>query len=299
MDMFLFAQIKKVARQLADVVLGQIPDGTITDTSLSNDAGQLKDKVTGLDATLADITQYLNTPIATYTHSTNKEVVVSAVDTTADIFTSVAHGLNNGDKIYPISNYNAGAIYPIDKYPGGIGYITGGYFVVNKTNDTFQLSLTSGGAAIDLTTNANLDLTKWHFETVISDLTISGLPNLVNCKVLIKGKCLKNGCGVFILPNNIAAVQDWVSTIIGTYTYSSFTCGGDLATDIEAIISYKRWLTVKVKGMKSTSATSSSNSNSLIDKIIKNPNYRDSTITSILFVDSTFANGTVVEVYKA
>lgn len=70
--------------------------------------------------------------------------VASATDvnTGTDAITSTAHGFNNGCRLY----YTAGT--------AAIGGLTSGttYYVVNKTNDTFKLSATLGGSAIDLTT---------------------------------------------------------------------------------------------------------------------------------------------------
>lgn len=59
-----------------------------------------------------------------------------------DFLTAAAHGYVNGDVVV-LSN--SGGILPAGLSPST------GYFVVNKTADTLQLSLTSGGAAIDLT----------------------------------------------------------------------------------------------------------------------------------------------------
>lgn len=69
-----------------------------------------------------------------------KSVLFSSVDTSADAIASSSHNFKNGARV----KYAAGA--------GGIGGLTDGatYFVVGKTAGTFQLSLTEGGAAINL-----------------------------------------------------------------------------------------------------------------------------------------------------
>ncbi len=64
-------------------------------------------------------------------------------DAGTNTFTDVAHGLNNGDAI---------RIATTGTFPGGLSNFDG-YFVVNKTLDTFQLADTIGGAAIDITDN--------------------------------------------------------------------------------------------------------------------------------------------------
>ena len=69
-------------------------------------------------------------------------VLCTASTIASDTQTKVAHGLLDGDRLMPTS----------------LGTVTGTglaintiYFVVEKTTDTFKLSLTSGGAAINLT----------------------------------------------------------------------------------------------------------------------------------------------------
>lgn len=68
---------------------------------------------------------------------------VDAADVTANTITSAAHGLANGARLMV---YNVFAeILPAGMVEGTI------YYVVGATLDTFQISPTSGGAAVDLT----------------------------------------------------------------------------------------------------------------------------------------------------
>ena len=73
-------------------------------------------------------------------------VPTTGVDTGTETITSVSHGFVTGDIVTYYSN-------------GGtaIGNLTNGteYYVVNAATDTFQLSLTSGGSAINLTGTGN------------------------------------------------------------------------------------------------------------------------------------------------
>lgn len=73
-------------------------------------------------------------------------VTTTNVDTSTETITSLSHGFSNGDIVTYYSN-------------GGtaIGGLTNGneYYVVNSTTDTFQVSLTSGGSAINLTGTGN------------------------------------------------------------------------------------------------------------------------------------------------
>lgn len=80
---------------------------------------------------------------------------VTSLDAGTDFITSTAHGLVNGNAV-TFSRISTGT------FPSGIAANTV-YYLVNKTTDTFQISLTSGGAAIDLgagygaTVHFNLD----------------------------------------------------------------------------------------------------------------------------------------------
>jgi hypothetical protein len=68
---------------------------------------------------------------------------VDAADVTANTITSNGHGLVNTDRVI---FYNVlGETIPAGITEGGA------YFVVGTATDTFQIALTSGGAAVDLT----------------------------------------------------------------------------------------------------------------------------------------------------
>jgi hypothetical protein len=112
--------------------------------------------------------------VASVVISGNTEITMSAVDTTTDTFTSVAHGLANGDVIYPILNNDNEVNFSYAMWAGGLVKDTR-YFVVNKTDDTFQVSITSGGGALDLTSAGNV--AKWHFEKLnTTSVVIANLP---------------------------------------------------------------------------------------------------------------------------
>jgi hypothetical protein len=93
--------------------------------------------ITAVDTTA--LKQTLKTSAAVGT-LTVKSISFNSVDTGADTITSNSHGFKNGARL----KYTAGA--------GGIGGLSDGatYFVVGKTANTFQLSLTEGGSAINL-----------------------------------------------------------------------------------------------------------------------------------------------------
>jgi hypothetical protein len=62
-----------------------------------------------------------------------------------DTLTATAHGLTNGHPVHVIAD---GA----DNLPGGLDETTQ-YYVIAATADTLQLALTSGGSAIDITSD--------------------------------------------------------------------------------------------------------------------------------------------------
>ena len=70
------------------------------------------------------------------------------LDATSDAFTSYAHGFTNGQEVL---------VYDVQTAGLPTGFTEGTrYFVVSATTDTFQLSATSGGAAITVTTSAEV-----------------------------------------------------------------------------------------------------------------------------------------------
>lgn len=81
----------------------------------------------------------------------------NAADVTADTVSSSAHGLVNTDRVMV---YNVFA----ETLPTGLTEGTL-YFVVGATTDTFQLSLTSGGAAVNITAVGDLFYQKFVVET--------------------------------------------------------------------------------------------------------------------------------------
>ncbi|MBW3538752.1 MAG: hypothetical protein KY476_00630 [Planctomycetes bacterium] len=78
-----------------------------------------------------------------------------SVDPATDLFTAIAHGLSNGQTI---AIGTTGTV-PAPLSPGLDLPAGQSYHVVNRTDDTFQLALSAGGAAIDITTAGSGTLT--------------------------------------------------------------------------------------------------------------------------------------------
>jgi hypothetical protein len=82
---------------------------------------------------------------------------VDAADVTANTITSNGHGLVNTDRV--IAFNVLGETIPTGITEGGA------YFVVGAATDTFQIALTSGGAAVDLTAQGEI-----YFEKVVPEV---------------------------------------------------------------------------------------------------------------------------------
>lgn len=79
-------------------------------------------------------------------------------DHATDTLTSAAHGLANGDRVVLSGTLPTGLL------------TTRYYYVVSTATNTFKLSLTSGGSAIDFSSNGSGTLT-WtkHYSTIVID----------------------------------------------------------------------------------------------------------------------------------
>lgn len=91
-----------------------------------------------------------------------KQIVVKnfTADNSTDVLTSTAHGYNNDDTV---------RVRALDGIlPAGLT-ANQLYYVVNKTTNTFQLSLTEGGAVVDFTDNGTGTLKVWRANTGFDD----------------------------------------------------------------------------------------------------------------------------------
>ena len=95
------------------------------------------------------VNPYISFDWTNYVKINVSSVWTTTADNTTDFFTKVAHGLVNGDEVYISSSWTM---------PTGITQYQV-YYVVNKTNDTFQVSNDKWGAYINFTTNGTGTLT--------------------------------------------------------------------------------------------------------------------------------------------
>lgn len=253
---------------------------------------------------ISDIAKYLNTPIVTYTHTSNKEVYVTAIDTSTDTFTANNHGLVDGAMILPTLNLSVQDVYfPPTVYPTPINNIQGVYFVVNSTPNTFKLSLTSGGSAIDITDVG--DISKWHFETVHDNITIINIPNLKRCLVRIKGKTLISSGSNYMIPNALS-VSGAITTITPVSSNGTLSATGSIFLNADIEVDWTGMLRLRLVGESSNSSTTTSNSNAFATRSVMFPMLpKNQTVSTLLFLKANntnqwaFANGTTVEVFLA
>lgn len=249
----------------------------------------------------ADNAQYLSTPIVSTTYNLNPEIVVSAVDFDTDTFTSVAHGLANNDRIAPIANYPIEIVYPQSLYPTGLEYTDKGYYVVNKTDDTFQISATIGGAAVALSTKATMDLTKWHFEKLNdSPYNILNLGSAYKFRMRVRGRNLIKAAYMYVGPYGLDITgNNWFKPPNTVYTNAGLSCSGDIMVDENILIDYSKYLTMKAEGIHVKTTSDVAISATVTDVQVMSPLYRSTLFSGIAINSHFFANGTTIEVYKA
>lgn len=120
------------------------------DTALSDEAtivASINSGINALNSALGESNTLASGTAACHTNgvdTTWREVTSIQISPT-NTLTSVGHGLQNDERVF------------LDRYvgassaaPGGLSY-TPAYWIVNRTDDTVQLSLTQGGAAIAIT----------------------------------------------------------------------------------------------------------------------------------------------------
>ena len=121
-----------------------IVDSISTVNNLSNStltSGSTVVKYSGLvPAAAGMILSDTNIPTNTTIVSVQNGITATGVAST-DVFTAVGHGYSNG------------TVATVTVSTGLAGLTGGAYFIKSATTDTFQLSVTNGGAAINFTTN--------------------------------------------------------------------------------------------------------------------------------------------------
>ena len=123
-----------------------------------------------------------------------KQIVLKTftADSSTDTFTANGHGYNNNDEVRVRSR--GGLV------SAGLTAETVKYFVVNKTTNTFQLSATSGGSAINITNAGTGTLQVWKADAGYDDPN-QGRPEFFpTSKYTFSGMCYVEG----LLPDTLS-----------------------------------------------------------------------------------------------
>ena len=124
----------------------------------------------------------------------NTSEVITAVDISAETLTSNSHAFTNGDRVRVASIGGAN--------PGGL---TAGqtFFVVGATANTFQLSATLGGAAVDITDTGSGTITVTHTlyleATGNGALQIDGVSVVADDRVVLKNQTDLTQNGIYVV----------------------------------------------------------------------------------------------------
>jgi|TARA_Y100000289_G_scaffold53749_1_gene55858 hypothetical protein len=117
---------------------------------------------------------------------------VSAVDVGADTLTSNSHAFTNGDRVNITST--GGSV------PGGLAAGTQ-YFVVGTTANTFQLSATEGGSAVNITDSGSGTIQVSHVKYLTAGsngaISIDGVALSLNDRVLLQDQTDQTQNGIY------------------------------------------------------------------------------------------------------
>lgn len=102
----------------------------------------------GLWSAVSGGTYYGSVPRCGIGESRQGFATVDSAGVTTNTIQSAGHGLSNTDRIVVLNVF-------AETLPGGLAEATG-YHIVGATTDTFQVSLTSGGSAVDITSQGEL-----------------------------------------------------------------------------------------------------------------------------------------------
>jgi hypothetical protein len=102
--------------------------------------------------------EYQPNNVESVIYAPRQRVNNTAVDTGTDTLNATSHGYANGDRLKFV-NWVSGSIDQ-SGLPGGISAGVW-YYVVNAAANTFQISATEGGSAVDITSTATGELVAW------------------------------------------------------------------------------------------------------------------------------------------
>jgi hypothetical protein len=127
-----------------------------------------------------------------YTAAVTQTSDTFTVDATTNIFTSAAHGLEDGDAVETTTD---------DTLPGGLALLTN-YYVRDATTNTYKLAATEGGAALDIT-DVGVGTHTWHRRSTQITASTHGLDNF---NIILKAfdSVLSAGKLVEVIPQTVS-----------------------------------------------------------------------------------------------
>lgn len=221
---------QRLVKKLADWIGG-------TGAKPTNNVGRYVTDAGGFTTVKANAANFKgemgNNVITSYTHTGNKQVAVTSIDYTTNTFTSASHGLTNGQEVafnvLPATNIIT--MLPFAN-AWNVTNVNSGFFVINATTDTFQLSSTSGGSVLPLVQRATVDFTKWVIEVVqdTSNLSMTFSPSK-HIQVVVKGNTSRNAR--YVLPNGLNVYSGYKNAIYSlTVLSNTYNINGYILIDI-------------------------------------------------------------------
>ena len=235
-----------------------------------------------------------------YIHSGNKEVYISAIDYVTHTFTSVGHGLANGDQlnIKIIGEGIIEQIIPFSANPIATNQIA--YYVINSNLDTFKISLTSGGEAVPTINKATQNFSLWRFERTYSanidihlpaiggDIEVLGDIGQIQRQIWINDSYLSAKGYV----QNITNYQTATQVVAGRFMYLRGRCNIEVRRCGNITYINRKMLGINLEPTDSTKIKWVSSEALIINTV------PIETLTSIQLAEVRLTNGTIINVYK-
>lgn len=249
--------------------------------------------------------------IAEYVHSGNKEVYVESIDYETNTFYAPNHGLDNSaasalTRVGFVKSTSE-KLHMYDIFP--LKTINNkGFFVINATQDTFQLSGTRDGAPIELEEKDTVDLSKFNIQKInkaqIAFANISHL-NIDSFRLEIIGITVFSdwfSVNPAPVPMDVGNITNRTNSLLDL-EFSSRIYGSKIkASGIGSIVYTSRRggnievVDVDVRQVYMGNQAGRSNLN--IDSATTVSQYITSPMVQIVLGSSVLANGTIVRLYK-
>lgn len=160
--------------------------------------------------------------IGGYTFNGNTEVHVTNLDEETGVFTATNHGLVNGMRCTVALNPDT-LLFNKTSLPDPLQ--KGWRFIVNATQDTFQVSDSQDGEPVLFTPNPSLDTNLWHLEAIDKAVTSIKLQGFSETELTIRFRVKSHiqGHNVFWLTlDDMEIVNNFHSEVYGLLTVNGY-----------------------------------------------------------------------------